>query len=630
MESMQWYLRRLRVMSLREIAYRSTEPARLSLLRLGMQRSARDARAADWKRFGFCTAERAQLPAPPCAFTPTAAERDRLLAGDFGALGFAWRWQPDAGVWRIAPDTGRAWPKVFFGSIAYRADNPYGDVRVLWEPARLQGLVSLALLARHDPACREPAATLAQQILQSFVGENPHLVGPHYISAMECALRLIAVCHALDLLRSAHLQPKTWAAAAGLVTSHATLISKRLSVHSSSGNHLIAECAGLVYAGVLFHEHPRAVAWRDTGLAILEQEAARQILGDGGGIEQALHYQLFIVDLLGLVVRLLENRSAPCPAPISEALRRGRAFLGALASAPEELPAIGDADDGAALTPHLRISFKPGPVRHAPFVTLADSGYTRCEPQDAAGLAVVIDHGPLGMAPACGHGHADALSVIVSVRGERFLIDAGTYGYNLGAKWREYFRSTAAHNTVTVDGLDQAVQAGTFLWTHPYTTRYVVAEQGAEQEICCLLMRHDGYRRVGVVHWRAVLIARHGILLVWDCLSGAGRHNFELHWHLGLEPSEIAAGARQLAFANGYRLEVSGGESSLHRGEHEPPRGWHSPRYGVRTAATNLCTRWEGAAPHEFTTVLRPAALAVDVEASVSRLRRLKACCPSA
>src|SRR5262249_62005662 len=95
----------------------------------------------------------------------------------------------------------------------------------------------------------------------------------------------------------------------------------------------------------------------------------------------------------------------------------------------------------------------------------AASGSTRCAPRGAAGLVVVIDHGPLGMAPGYGHGHADALSLSACVRGEGLLIDPGTYGYNLGEKWRRYFRSTRAHNTVTVDGLDQALQVGTFLWS---------------------------------------------------------------------------------------------------------------------------------------------------------------------
>ena len=50
-----------------------------------------------------------------------------------------------------------------------------------------------------------------------------------------------------------------------------------------------------------------------------------------------------------------------------------------------------------------------------------------------------FNHGPFGMTPAFGHGHADALSVCLHSRGERIVCDTGTYGYNLGSNWRELF-----------------------------------------------------------------------------------------------------------------------------------------------------------------------------------------------
>jgi hypothetical protein len=629
MESVQWYLRRLKVMSLREIAHRSTEPARLGYLRLERQFRSRQRQPEDWRQFAFCTADTAQLPQLPCAFAPSPEETERTLAGDWGALGFPWQWSATGSVWHQAPDTGRVWPSVFFGSIPYRAGNPYGDARVVWEPSRLQGLVTLALLARHDPHCQERATNLAERVLTSWVRDNPHLTGPHYISAMECALRLIAVCHAFDMLRGAVRHESTWACLARMMNSHAGLISKRLSLHSSSGNHLIAECVGLVYAGVLFPEHPRAAAWRATGFDILDREAQRQIPADGGGREQAFGYLLFIVDLLGLVTRLLDSRGEACPSAISDAVARGRAFLGAFASRPEELPPVGDGDDGAALTRCLRISFDAKGAG-SETITFPESGYTCCQPAGNTGLRVLIDHGPLGMPPSYGHGHADALAVIASVQAQNLLIDPGTYGYNLGAVWRRYFRSTPAHNTLTVDGLDQAVQEGAFGWTSPYQTECRDLGPGSGGAVCRLVMRHSGYRRVGVVHWRVVVVKKDGTLAVLDRVTGSGTHELELNWHLGLEPVDAAPGAQRLVFANQYCLEVRGGECSLHRGESEPPRGWQSSRYGLKSPVTNLRSRWRGCVPHEFATFVWHESVAIDTHACLEELRKLQACCASA
>jgi hypothetical protein len=619
-ESVQWYLRRLRVMSLREIAHRSSEPARLAWLRLEGRRAAGRRASGDWRRYAFCTAKAAQLPAPPCEFAPNEVEVSSLLAGDFGALGFHWRWQPEGSVWHRAPDTGRLWPAAFFGSIAYRSGNPYGDVRVLWEPARLQGLTSLALLSRHEPACRERATQLAERILQSFVRENPYLEGPHYISAMECALRIIAVCHAFDTLRTERLSEASWDAVAALVTWQAALIAGRLSLHSSSGNHLIAECAGLIYAGMLFAEHPRAAFWFDTGLAVLAKEADRQVLGDGGGIEQAFAYQLFVVDLLGLVQELLRSRGRTVPAAIVAAVASGRVFLRTFADNPGELPAIGDSDGGFALSRYLRLSFSgEAAARKASleWLTFHESGYSlgRGGPQ---GLRVVVDHGPLGMAPGFAHAHADALSVTVDRGVQPLLIDPGTFAYGLSPSWRRYFRGTRAHNTVTVDGLDQAVQQGAFLWSAPYECRLWCAE-GAS-----LLARHSGYVRSGVTHWRGVLRLGEEGILVWDRLEGSGEHELELNWHLGVDPEAAGGGVAQLP--GGYRLSVRGGDCSLHRGQSEPPFGWASSVYGQKHPVSVLRCVYRGALPHEFVTLLGPNCMDINITPQLAELRGLKAC----
>jgi hypothetical protein len=627
MEKIRWYLRRLRVMSPREIAHRSREAALLQYFRLERLFRFRPARAIDWRRFSFCAAVARQLPRLDFLFNPTAQEAQRILSGDWGALGFAWRWTPRAGVWHRAPDTGKLWPTGFFGSIPFRAGNPYGDVRVLWEPSRLQGLVSLALLGEHDASSKVQAGNLLERVLASWTRDNPYLTGAHYLSAMECALRLIAVCHAMDMMRDV-LQERaaSWSRLLWLIESHASFIERRLSLHSSSGNHSIAECAGLIYAGVLFPEHSRARAWRSLGLKILPEQASLQVLPDGGGIEQALWYQLLIIDLLGMVEALLETRGEVVPPPVSAAMARGRKFLCAFGRSPVELPPIGDGDGGFALSSHLRLSFSCGEHSRPEVITFADSGYTICQPSDSAAARIVIDHGPLGMPPSYGHGHADALSIIATTSGAHLLVDPGTYAYNRGAAWRRYFRSTRAHNTVTVDGLDQAVQEAAFLWSHPYDT-HLIASNGVQGEVVArMLMRHSGYGRINVLHWRAVLLKRNGLLVVWDQLDGEGEHEFELNWHLGSEPVDLCPGANEFVLRNDYRIVVQGGRSSLHKGEIDPPCGWQSQRYGVIGAITTLRATWRGKAPHEFATFILPKAAAVDLESELGVLRSLQAC----
>ena len=58
-----------------------------------------------------------------------------------------------------------------------------------------------------------------------------------------------------------------------------------------------------------------------------------------------------------------------------------------------------------------------------------------------------------------GHGHADLLSVQLTGEGRERLIDPGTGSY-MRREDRDWFRGTAAHNTLEVDGRSQAIPAG--------------------------------------------------------------------------------------------------------------------------------------------------------------------------
>ena len=601
-----WYIARLRVMGLREVVHRVGERVTIEILRRDFARRSSPSYIAEATShaLSFCTAPEALLPDLPWAFDPDPATVEGLLAGEAPAMGHAWRWTDDPAVWHTAPDTGRRWPRCFFADVPYRPGNPIGDARIMWEPARLQHLVALGLLFRTtaDPKHREQAVNMARRQLTSFVAANTDGEGIHHVSALELGLRIMAVCYAADLLRPAVRNDDAfWSAVVRLVDGHARLIVRRLSLHSSAGNHTIGECAGLIFAGLLFPELPDAEHWIDKALPLMAVEANRQILADGAGAEQAFAYTVFIVDLIGLVVRLSEHHGRAVPETLRHAWDRGRSFLGLFGDRPGTLPPVGDADGGHALSPYLRLSWhsNSAPSR-GPLLRLASSGYSLVRDRD---VDVLFDHGPLGMAPSYGHGHADALSVIVSVDGQGVFVDPGTFSY-ADARWRTYFRGTAAHNTVLVDGRDQARQRSPFMWADPYTAELMAADETDGH--VHLLARHDGYASVGVRHWRAVHFDRTGsTVTVWDHLAGAGDHALDLNWHISgtVEMTREGAVIRREGEAMAA-VRVDGGTARWRTGEENPICGWVSPAYGVRHAAWTVRASWQGKLPHTFVTVI--------------------------
>ena len=89
-----------------------------------------------------------------------------------------------------------------------------------------------------------------------------------------------------------------------------------------------------------------------------------------------------------------------------------------------------------------------------PRASFPDGGYhVQRSGWDADARYGVFDCGPLGDG---GHGHYDLLSVELFAGGRPLIVDPGRGTYSEAPpNLRRWFRGTAAHNTVCVDGLDQ-------------------------------------------------------------------------------------------------------------------------------------------------------------------------------
>jgi len=208
------------------------------------------------------------------------------------------------------------------------------------------------------------------------------------------------------------------------------------------------------------------------------------------------------------------------------------------------------------------------------------------------------DGGPHGFLSIAAHAHADALSLEVRHDGVDILADPGTYCYHGQREWRRYFRSTRAHNTICIDGRDQSVSGGPFMWTkhaHSVSLRDEAIGNGDQ----AWAGAHDGYKALpggGVRHQRVVrLNVDQGTLVVSDLLRGHGSHEVELFFHLGPEiVASLDDGHAQLSWSVGCTTRAATLALpreltwSVHRGETEPRLGWYSPAFGERVPSTTL------------------------------------------
>ena len=632
-----WYWKRARVMSKREVLHRAGRllDGQVLYFHWRFGRGVCRTTKIDPGQFQFCSSTTPQLPQLEWRMPDDWQERSSArLNGEAAALGFDWRWTDAREIWRKAPENDNIWPDSFYGKIDYRPGNRHGDVRVLWEPARLQYLVDLALIARDGP--EESAQRAVDRIethLVSWCRNNPPLSGPHYASVMECALRIVAVCHAVDLVRN-RLSPDSpvWGLLPSLVSIHANLIARRLSLYSSLGNHTIAECVGLIYASVLFPEMNDASRWRKLGRRWLDSELDRQILEDGGGIEQAFWYHLFVVDLAGLAQRLFAHRGPDGRDnldTLKAAVERGRSFLALWADSPASLPDVGDKDGGFALSPYLAISWPKSPParRGHDAITLPQSGYTRLRLRSEAGNYLLIDHGPLGMAPGYGHGHADALSLIAVINDQMVLIDPGTYGYGLGEEWRRFFRGTAAHNTVSLNGRDQAIQESRFQWKNPGTSELISVDKDAGGSTR-LLARFAGNAPAGWVHWRGIYCIRETGFVVWDHVVSPGGQTIEARWHTGCSVQLGEKPGRHSILVEGtatVSVEITGGDSAVLCGADKPIAGWAAHQYGALAPISTICAARDLAGSGSLATRIRLDGVFGSLEGEGAALKEFEA-----
>lgn len=220
------------------------------------------------------------------------------------------------------------------------------------------------------------------------------------------------------------------------------------------GNHLIKNIKALLWASKFFNM-PEAIEWNKLAIKLLKIEVSNQVTPDGMHYElsPAYHLQVF-VDLLECyyliddneykykldsVLALMAQNLVDMIHPDGMVSLFNDGGLNWVAYSPEKCLEIYENLVGRKVSPNDKIVYS-----HAGYYGLRSDANLILF--DCAALAP--DHLPA-------HGHGDALSLEWSVDGERILIDPGVYEYNPG-EYREFSRSTKAHNTVTLDNYDQS------------------------------------------------------------------------------------------------------------------------------------------------------------------------------
>ncbi|MEU5594893.1 alginate lyase family protein [Streptomyces sp. NPDC020298] len=638
-----WYLRRLSRMGPQEVAGRVGDTVRRR-----RWRSARpDCPSVTGARFTAVLPSGTIAAVPPDAAKRLIAEADRLMDGHAEYFGVVRDDLADPDWW-CDPKTGRRAPWGYAFDVPYRNEDAVGDIKQIWEPSRHQYLTQLA--AAYAITGNERYAERVAEHLRSWWTANPPLRGVHWISGIELGIRLLSWVWIRRLLDG-------WPGAAGLfegnpvalnqIWHHQRWLAAFPSRGSSANNHVIAEAAGQFAAACAFGWFPSSARWRAGALRSLDRHLRGNTYLSGLNRELATEYHGLVLELGLAAVAEADAADVPVPASVRLVLLRMTDALAAVVDNRLRPPRQGDADDGyglvvdgagtdrwgsllatggavfgrlpwwpevtgtdvrttllAALIKPTEPSVRRPAERPAHF---ADAGMTILRGPEE--IWCRCDGGPHGFLSIAAHAHADALSVEVRHDGVDVLADPGTYCYHGQSEWRQYFRSTLGHNTLQLDGTDQSVSGGPFLWTRHARTRVLAADtSGGDVARWCA--EHDGYQ--GAVHRRRVeLAAASQELTVVDEVRGPSR-TVRLAFHLGPAiAAELVGNRAQLTWTRDGEdrsavLDLPGQLTwRAHRGETDPPLGWYSAGFGRKEPSTTLIGTGVADGAEGFTTVLR-------------------------
>ena len=641
-----WYVRRLQCMSAPEVMWRSSDLLRQRAWRVKQVPYP----APDESRVRPALAQppRFESPLPAGALDAVPADEvrglvrtaDEILAGRWVVLGVTRR-DMAAPDWFLDPLSGRRAPQAeYCFGINHRDQTVTGDVKQVWELSRHHHLTVLA--AAYALTGDRRYAERAGFHLRSWWQENPFLSGIHWTSGIELGIRLISwvwirrlldgwdeVQDLFDRNELAHQQIR-W---------HQTYLSGFRSRGSSANNHVIAEAAGQLVAALAFPWFEESIAWAEESASLLQQELANNTFPSGVNRELAFDYHGLVAEL-GLIAMVEANRAGrPLPEETVRSLGQMLDVAAACLDCGLRPPRQGDSDEGRALViaspegnrweallalgqalfgapqwwpparPGVASTLLPALARCRPLPDrparrpwhFADAGITIFRSESVGGPEIWCrnDSGPHGFLSIAAHAHADALSVEVRHDGTEILTDPGTYCYGSDPLFRQYFRSTVAHNTLEVLGRDQSTSGGPTMWIRHAVSRLTSIESSPDGDEGSWVAEHYGYRvlRPPVTHRRTVEF--HGqqrLIEITDEIDGVGRLPIRLAFHLGpAVAADLNGGLLTLRWQG-----KDGGEAaatmtlpssldwSLFRGGTDPVLGWYSPAFGQKVPATDV------------------------------------------
>ncbi|WP_461205133.1 alginate lyase family protein [Clostridium sp. DL1XJH146] len=421
-----------------------------------------------------------------------------------------------------------------------------------------------------------------------------------------------------------------------LVYEHCNQLAEHICILNH--NHTIMHMEGLLYGAIFFPEILESKEWIDIAKTTLEACAEEQIYEDGIHIEAVPAYHNLTVMLFAKPILFAEingyslsdsykervkkmfqfsmytYRPDGSCTPIGDSdvipkiSRNYMAAFGYFLFHLNELKAFAEVDeklswfvskinDNKKKTENLELLIGLQEKR-----AFNNGGYycIRSNWDDDA-LYTMFHCGPL----VHGHPHADLLSFDIFAYGYSLLTDVGIFTYNECTD-RRYLKGTNAHNTITVDGCDQAEYEHRMSFKE--VPKYKLNNFKVTNKYSLIDAEHYGYQRLEdqVTHRRKLISINDEFFVVVDTLLGQDEHDIEQFWHFNSNEVELFSKSliARSNDENKANIQVIPLVTSKVKGE--VFESWLSDKYGSKRKA-KVARYWiKESLPMDMVTLLIP------------------------
>lgn len=508
--------------------------------------------------------------------------------------------------------------------------NQVGELKYANELSRLLHLPSLASKIVIDNDLE--SLYLLKNQLKSWKIQNPFLRSFNWKDGIEVAIRIynIILTDKILSLKANHIDNDLRKLINYFIFTHFIFLISHLSKFSSANNHLLAELFGIIIIAT-HYKFPLTDFWLRKAKTILLSEFDKQINKDGFNKEDSTCYHAASLFIFNSCFYYLNNLQLIEKDTYLNKLSLMVEVLENLRINENEFIEIGDNDDSKFILntsqpTYHRYNSIINSVKHhlynqscsdlvedlGSYLLLGDSinnANPIAENQKidnyyyykdsgyfifiASKSKLIFSVGQFGLPPMYAHAHGDLLNFSLSFLNKPFIVDSGTYQYHHKyIKWRNYFRSSRAHNCIVFDDQDQGIMLSNMMWKN--TRQAKVLEYGSSFEgiFCKASYTLNSNHKKKIIHYRFIQYNTEKLnYTISDEIDCSSDLKIDFYLHLHPDVKIVKSSETSFKLVNQYSIILTNSlfrESQIIKGNETIPLGWYSPSYDSKVPTNTI------------------------------------------